>query len=125
MASIGIVQSKDEHYAFVSVADGKIIRVHNDCQAEEGDRVRINCSVGRVFLYVFSIFILPFFPAGAAFYLIYTISQDFLLPSATSLTVLAVFYLFLRLTLDKKTTSRCTKRISRILEKANGCEDDM
>ena len=96
MASIGIVQDKDEHYAFVSVADGKIIRAHNDCQAEKGDKVMVSCSAGRVFLYVFAIFVLPFFPAGAAFYLIYTVSTGFWLPSAAGLAVLAVFYLFLR-----------------------------
>ena len=125
MASIGIVQDKDEHYACVSVADGKIIRAHNDCQAEKGDKVMVSCSAGRVFLYVFAIFVLPFFPAGAAFYLIYTVSTGFWLPSAAGLAVLAVFYLFLRLTLDKKAASRCTKRISRILEKADGCKDDL
>lgn len=141
MTQQGIVSAKDEHYVYVTVrqttacegchkADGcegctsvLEVKAHNDCSAEVGDTVSIETATGRVLLYAFLIFVFPLFPAAAAYFAVRSVTGGQWLPILAAVGALALFYLFMRLTLDKRSEKRCDRRASEIINKAENHEN--
>ena len=138
MTQKGIVTDKDDHFVFVTVrqttacegchrsaecasdagsscASKLLVKAHNDCGANVGDEVQLETSSGRVLLYAFLVFVFPFFPALAAYFLVKNVTTGELLPILAALTALALFFLLLRLTLDRQSAKRCDRRASKIL----------
>lgn len=136
MVQQGIVVDMDEHYVYASVkqsgacdgchktdscaecASTLTVKAHNDCGAGIGDKVEIEASTSRVLLYAFFVFILPFAPAAAAYFLVRSAVDGEFLPIFAAVAVLALFFLLLHVTLDRRAEKRCDRRASKILEKA-------
>lgn len=135
MTQKGTVTDKDDHYVYVSVrqttaCDGchkkdgcsscasfLCVKAHNDCGADVGDEVEIEASSGRILLYAFLVFVFPFAPAVAAYFLVASVTDGLFLPVAAAVAALALFFLVLRVTLDRNAGKRCDQRASRILVK--------
>ena len=93
------------------------VHAHNDCGAEVGDRVEIASSTGRVLLYALLVFVFPLIPAAAAYFALYHALNNTLLAAGGALAALLAFFLFLRLTVDKKAAKRCDRSARKIIEK--------
>ena len=141
MTQQGRVVEKDEHYVYVEVkqttaCDGchrkdgcencaSVLRVkaHNDCEAQVGDTVKVETATGRVLIYALLVFIFPFAPAVAAYFLTRQVLDNEIIPIFAAVAALALFFLLLRLTVDKKSEKRCDRRASEIVDK-DGVENE-
>ena len=136
MTSEGIVVCGDEHYVTVAIKqqtacdgchkkDGCVscaslleVKAHNNCGAGIGDRVEVTTSTCRVLLYALVVFVLPFVPAAAAYAAVHFVFHRLFLSVGAAVCALVLFYLFVRLTLDRKAEKRCDRSASKILSKA-------
>ena len=112
---------KDGCAGCASVID---VQAHNDCSAEIGDVVRIEASTGRVLLYALLVFLFPFLPAAAAYFAVRQVTDGELLPICAAVGALALFFLLLRLTLDRRSAKRCDRRATGIVRKGGGDHND-
>lgn len=129
----GTVVHSDEHYVYVSVkqstaCDGCMkkdgcdgcasyieVKAHNDCMAKEGDRVEVSTSTGRVLLFALVVFVFPFIPALAVYFVVASATEGEFLPICAAFAALLVFFLCLRVTVDRSAEKRCDQHASRIL----------
>lgn len=100
-----------------SCASSLEVRVHNDCMACIGDRVEITVASGKVLFYAFAVFIFPFVPAAAAYFIADFLTENSFLPIVAAFVALAGVFLTLRLTLDRKSKKNCDARITKIVER--------
>ncbi len=135
MTQKGLVIYADEAYVIVAVKQATAcdgchkkdgctsctsileVRAHNDCGADFGDTVEVTVSTGRVILYAFVVFILPFLPAMVAYFAVDAAFGVQGLSIASAFCALLIFFLGIRLTLDRQAEQRCDRSASKILEK--------
>lgn len=134
MAKTGYVVDADTYYLTVAVFRKKacgechpcekcmecgkatLRMVHNDCAAKERDLVKLSSFGSRLFLYSFFVFIFPLLPAGAAFILVKSATDGLALPFLAMAGTLGVFYLGMRISVDRRREKHCLSRASHVLK---------
>ena len=93
------------------------VRAHNDCGARVGDKVEITEMTGRVLFYAFAVFVLPLLAGAGAYFGVEALFQNTIASVVSAFAAIVLFYLVLRLTLDRRAEKRCDRSASKILEK--------
>ena len=94
------------------------VRARNDCGAGVGDKVEIIEKTGRVLFYAFAVFVLPLLAGAGAYFGVDALFDNGIASAVSAFAAIVLFYLVLRLTLDRRAEKRCDRSASKILEKA-------
>lgn len=94
----------------------------NSLLAAVGDRVEVESDDGRILFYALCTFLLPVLAAAAFFILVGALGAGELLRIGASLCGMALTFLVLRVTLDRKASGRDDMRMLRILSEEDNAE---